>query len=340
MKEQSLNSQNGYSDLLSKVGQLIEQAREKAYSSVNQILVKTYWETGRYIIEYEQQGEGRAAYGSNLIARLAKDLTLKQGKGFSERNLEQMRRFFLLFPIPQTLSAESFPLPLSWSHYCELMSVKDDLARSFYEKQCIREKWSFRELKRQINSLLFERIALSKDKEGILELSRNGQLVEKPEDAIKDPYILEFLGLEEFPNYSESEVESRIISKLKDFIVELGRDFLFVERQKRITIGNRHYYIDLVFYHRLLKCFVLVDVKVGELTHADTGQMDFYLNYYKKEEMKEREQEPIGLILCASKNHEFAQYVLANKKNMFASEYKVKLPSETLLKEELKKLLE
>ncbi len=328
-----------YNTLLENIGSLLEQARQKAYLAVNQILVRTYWEIGKHIVEYEQQGEERAAYGSNLILHLSQDLTLKYGKGFSERNLEQMRKLFLQFPISQAVSAESFPLSLSWSHYCELLKVKEDLARSFYEKQTIKENWSIRELKRQINSLLFERLALSRDKEGVLELSQKGQIVEKPADAIKNPYILEFLGLEESSKYSETDVEEKIISKLKDFLLELGRDFLFVERQKRITLGNHHYHIDLVFYHRTLKCFVLVDVKVGELTHADTGQMDFYLNYYKKEEMREGEHEPIGLILCASKNHEFAQYILAEKKNMFASEYKVKLPSEDLLKEQLRKLL-
>ena len=325
-----------YQTLLENIGSLLEQARQKAYVAVNQILVETYWEIGKQIIEYEQEGQERARYGSQLLEKVSVDLRLKHGsRGFSERNLRKYRQFYSVYKIQPTLSAK-----LSWSHYVELLEVKENLARSFYEKQCINERWSVRELKRQINSLLFERIALSKDKEGVLELSRKGQLVEKPADAIKDPYVLEFLDLEESPKYSETEVEEEIISKLKDFLLELGRDFLFVDRQKRITVGNRHYHIDLVLYHRLLKCFVLVDVKVGELTHADTGQMDFYLSYYKKEEQREGESEPIGLILCASKNHEFAQYVLADKKNMFASEYKVKLPSETVLKEELKKLLE
>ncbi len=324
-----------YEALVEKIGSLLEQARQQVYIAVNQFLVKTYWEIGKEIIEYEQRGQEKAEYGSRLLGELSGNLRSRYGKGFSKSNVYLMRLFYLKFQTFQTLSGK-----LSWSHYTELLGVADDLARSFYEQQCLREKWSVRELKRQINSLLFERIALSKDKEGVLELSRKGQLVEKPADAIKDPYVLEFLDLEESPQYSETDVEEQIISKLKDFLLELGRDFLFVDRQKRITVGNRHYHIDLVLYHRLLKCFVLVDVKVGELTHADTGQMDFYLNYYKKEEQREGENEPIGLILCAAKNHELAKYVLADKKNMFASEYKVKLPSENLLKEELKKLLE
>lgn len=324
-----------YENLIENISSLLERARQKAVTAVNDILVQTYWEVGNYIVEYEQKGEEKATYGSNLLETLSQALTLRQGRGFSKSNLVYMRLFYLKYPKSETVSHQ-----LGWSHYFELLKVEEDLARSFYEKQCLREKWSVRELKRQINSLLFERIALSKDKEGVLELSRKGQLVEKPADAIKDPYVLEFLDLEESPQYSETEVEEQIISKLKDFLLELGRDFLFVSRQKRITVGNRHYHIDLVLYHRLLQCFVLVDVKVGELTHADTGQMDFYLSYYKKEEQREGENEPIGLILCAAKNHEFAKYVLADKKNMFASEYKVKLPSENVLKEKLKKLLE
>lgn len=349
-------NQPQYNKLVDNIGSLLAQARQKAYSAVNEVLVKTYWQIGKDIIEYEQKGKEKAEYGSSLLANLSIDLSLKHGKGFSERNLERMRKFFLLFPISTTVSSESQKtqtvstqspqksqivsgqFSLSWSHYCELMKVKEDLARSFYEKQCIKENWSVRELIRQKNSMLFERIALSKDVNGVLELAEKGQIIEKPEDAIKDPYILEFLNLEESPSYSESDVESSIISKLKEFILEMGRDFLFVDRQRRITIANRHYHIDLVFYHRILKCFVLVDVKAGELTHADTGQMDFYLNYYKQEEVREGENEPIGLILCASKNHEFAKYVLTNK-NLFASEYKLKLPSEKLLQEKIKEII-
>ncbi len=334
-KEKNLQ-RHQYSQLIENIGSLLEQARGKALVAINTILVETYWEIGRQIVEYEQKGKERAEYGSKLLDRVSHDLRLKHGeKGFSERNLRKYRQFYFMYSKRPTLSAK-----LSWSHYVELFEVSDDLARGFYEKQCLKENWSVRELQRQINSLLFERIALSKDKEGVLELSKKGQLIEKPEDAIKEPYILEFLGLEESPRYSESEVENLIISKLKEFILELGKDFLFVERQKRITVGNRHYHIDLVFYHRILKCFVLVDVKVGELTHADTGLMDFYLSYYKKEEKREGENEPIGLILCASKNREFVRYVLTDKKNLFASEYKVKLPSETILKQQLRRLLD
>lgn len=331
-------AEKDYNLLVGNINSLLARARQKTYNIVNQLLVRTYWHVGKHIVEFEQQGKQKAEYGSNLLFKLSKDLSKEQGKGFSERNLEQMRKLFLLFPIPQTLSAKSFFLKLSWSHYCELMKVKETLARSFYERQSLQENWSLSELKRQINSLLFERIALSKDKNQILELSKQGQIIEQPQDVIKEPYILEFLGLDESKNYSEMELEQALISKLKNFILELGKDFLFVERQKRITIANRHYYIDLVFYHRTLHCFVLVDLKLGELTHADTGQMNFYLNYYKENELRESENEPIGLILCASKDYEFARYIL-NDKNMFASEYKLKLPSEKILKEQIRKLL-
>lgn len=323
----------GYNKLVKNIGSLLEQARKKAYSAVNEILVNTYWNTGEQIVKFEQKGKKKARYGSGLLNNLSRDLTKLYGKGFSVDNLEKMRKFYLIFPNSETLSRK-----LSWSHYSELLKVKDNLARSFYEKQCIKENWSIRELKRQINSMLFERIALSKNKDKVLELSKKGQVIETPQDAIKDPYILEFLGLEEREHYSETELEHALISKLKDFVLELGKDFLFVERQKRISIANRHYYIDLVFYHRILKCFVLVDLKLGELSHVDTGQMSFYLNYFKQNEMREGENEPVGLILCASKNHEFAKYVLTNP-NLFASEYRLRLPSEELLKEQIKKLL-
>src|SRR3989338_69966 len=322
--------ERGYNQLIGNIGSLLEQARAKSFTVINQILVQTYWQIGKWIVEFEQHGEEKAVYGSALLDTLSHDLTNVHGKGFSRDNLENMRRFYLKFPISETLS----PI-LSWSHYVELLKVSEDLSRSFYEKQCIREGWSLRELRRQMNSMLFERIALSKDKKGVLELSKKGQVVVKAQDAIKDPYIIEFLGLDESHTYSETEMEDMLISKLKEFILELGKDFLFVDREKRITLGNRHYYIDLVFYHRILRCFVLIDLKLGELNHADTGQMNLYLNYYKQNEVKEGEHEPIGLILCASKNQALAKYILTEP-HLFASEYKLRLPSETALKEELK----
>jgi predicted nuclease of restriction endonuclease-like (RecB) superfamily len=272
-----------------------------------------------------------------------------------------MRAFYLNFPIPQTLSAEflegkksetlsskslisqtssdQFEPMLSWSHYCELLKVEELLARSFYEQEAIQNNWSVRELKRQINSMLFERIALSKDTNAVMEMAKKGQIVEKPEDAIKDPYILEFLNLKEETSYTESQLEQALIDKLQYFLLELGKGFTFVARQKRITIANRHYYVDLVFYNRLLKCFVLIDLKTDELDHSDIGQMNFYLNYFKENEKQADENDPIGLILCAMKDDIFAKYVLGGLNNkVFASKYKLALPSEEELCLKLKSI--
>jgi len=250
--------------------------------------------------------------------------------------------------IPQTVSAKSqksqtvsgkFEPMLSWSHYCELLKVEEPLARSFYEQEAVQNNWSVRELKRQINSMLFERLALSKDTKAVMKMARKGQIVEKPEDAIKDPYILEFLNLKEEASYTESQLEEALIDKLQYFLLELGKGFSFVARQKRITIANRHYYIDLVFYNRLLKCFVLIDLKSGELDHADIGQMNFYLNYFKENEKTEDENDPIGIILCAKKDDIFAKYVLGGLSNkVFASKYKLALPSEKELRLKLKSI--
>jgi len=257
------------------------------------------------------------------------------------------------FTIPQTVSAKfqksqtvsgKFEPMLSWSHYCELLKVEEHLARSFYEQEANQNNWSVRELKRQINSMLFERLALSKDTKAVMKMARKGQIIEKPEDAIKDPYILEFLNLKEETSYTESQLEEALTDKLQYFLLELGKGFSFVARQKRITIANRHYYIDLVFYNRLLKCFVLIDLKTGELDHADIGQMNFYLNYFNKNEKTEDENDPIGIILCAKKDDIFAKYVLGGLNNkVFASKYKLALPSEKELRLKLKsvpKLLE
>ncbi|MDP2208571.1 MAG: PDDEXK nuclease domain-containing protein [Bacteroidota bacterium] len=238
--------------------------------------------------------------------------------------------------IRPTLSFQFKPI-LSWSHYCELLKVEEPLARSFYEKEAFQNNWSVRELKRQINSMLFERLTLSKDTKAVMKIAKKGQILEKPEDAIKDPYILEFLNLKEESAYTESQLEQTLIDKLQYFLLELGKGFTFVARQKRITIANRHYYIDLVFYNRLLKCFVLIDLKTGDLDHADVGQMNFYLNYFKENEKQEDENNPIGLILCAKKDDLFAKYILGGLDNkVFASKYKLTLPTENELRRKLK----
>ncbi len=334
-----------YGNLLDRVSAIFIQARSRAIRDINVTQVMACYEIGREIVEYEQAGQRRAGYGEELIVKLAADMTGSFGRGFSERNLRNMRALYLAFPIRQTPSAElesrvaapaNFTPSLSWSHYCELLKVDDPLARSFYETECSQNNWSVRELKRQINAMLFERLALSKDSRAVMRMAREGQIVEQPEDAIKDPYILEFLNLKEETAYTENQLEQALIDKLQSFLLELGKGFSFVARQKRITIANRHYYIDLVFYNRLLRCFVLIDLKRGEFDHADAGQMNFYLNYYRENEKQADENDPIGLILCAGKDDLFARYVLGGLTNkVFASKYKLALPSEKELRKKL-----
>ncbi|MCX5846849.1 MAG: PDDEXK nuclease domain-containing protein [Deltaproteobacteria bacterium] len=337
-----------YGNLLEKITGIFSKARMTAIRAINVTQVMAYFEIGREIVEFEQHGKIRAEYGEELILNLSRDMTNRFGRGFSERNLRNMRSFYTAFSIRQTLSAESgkreslsepFIPNLPWSHYCELLKVEDTLARSFYENEAAQNNWSVRELKRQINSMLFERLALSRNTTAVMKLAKKGQIIETPEDAIKDPYVLEFLNLREESAYTESQLEQALIDKLQDFLLELGKGFSFVARQKRITIANRHYHIDLVFYNRFLKCFVLIDLKTGEFDHADAGQMNFYLNYFKENETMADENDPIGLILCARKDDIFARYVLGGLSNkVFASKYKLALPSERQLKQKLKSL--
>ncbi len=325
-----------YSHLITTIGHILEEGRKKALQFVNQILVKTYWEIGKQIVEFEQQGGEKAEYGSRLLERLTRDLKLRYGKGFNIRNLYLMRKFYLAYKNLQTLSAE-----LSWSHYVELIGIEEDLTRAFYKRQCIYEKWSVRELKRQINTALFHRIALSKDKRGVLKLAKKGQIIEKENDVIKDPYILEFLKIPESTKYSEKELEQKIIDNLQMFLLELGKGFTFVGRQYRITLDNTHFYVDLVFYHRILKCFVLIDLKLEKATHQDIGQMNMYLNYFKAEENKKDDGEPIGIILSAEKDHILVEYALGGITNkLFVSKYRLYLPDKKVLQQKLKELLE
>ena len=343
----------GYDNLIRNIGTILEQGRRQAYNVINQILTKTYWEIGRQIVEFEQEGKEKAEYGSALLDTLSRDLKQKYGKGFSRRNVLDMRRFYITYPNWQTVSAE-----LSWSHYVELLGIEDNLERSFYEKQCIKEGWSVRELSRQINSALFYRIALSKDKQGVLELSKKGQVIKSDKDIVKDPYVLEFLNIPENYKYhrnqrflghqkssifacTEKELEQKIIDNLQMFLLELGKGFTFVSRQYRLSLGNKHFYIDLVFYHRILKCFVLIDLKIGEVNHADIAQMNLYLNYFKKEENSENDNEPIGIILGAEKDHVTIEYALGGISNkLFISKYKFYFPDRKELEIKLKELLE
>lgn len=315
------------------IKQILEKARNTAYRAVNFAMVQAYWQIGKVIVEEEQKGKERAEYGKFLIKELSQRLTKEYQKGFIERNLWYMRDFYLKFPKVNALRSE-----LTWTHYRLLLKVENENTRKFYMQETINSNWNTRELERQMNSLLYERIALSKDKKGVKELSAKGLVIQKPEDIVKDPYILEFLGLKENEKYLESDLEKLLIDKLKDFLLELGKGFSFAARQKRISVDGEHYYVDLVFYNYILKCFVLVDLKVGKLTHQDIGQIDFYTRYFEKE-IKRREDNPtIGIVLCSDKNEALVKYTLLKEnKQIFASKYKIYLPSEEELKKELTK---
>lgn len=324
-----------YSNLIESIGKLLSSARKQVSRVVNEILLRTYWEIGKIIVEYEQNGGEKAEYGSRLLTKLSKDLRFKYGKGFSKSNVYLMRLLYLNYPKFQTLSGK-----LSWSHYVELLGVSDELARSFYEKQSIIENWSVRELKRQINSVLFERIALSKDKKGVLNLANKGQIIDNETDIIKDPYILEFLGLPEQYKHSEKQLEEKIIDNLQMFLLEMGRGFAFLNRQYRITLDNNHFYVDLVFYHTILKCYVLIDLKTGKITHQDIGQMNLYINYFKSEVNSESDNPPIGIVLGTEKNNILVEYALGGINNkLFVSRYKLYLPDKEELTQKLKYLL-
>ena len=320
--------------ILGKVIGLLNKARTEIVSNVNKTMVYTYYEIGRIIVEEEQKGKGRAEYGLQLVEELSQKLSKEFGKGFSSTNIKQMRSFYNIYSKGQTASDE---FNLSWSHYLKLMRIDDDNERKFYEIEAYKNNWSLRELQRQYDSALYTRIALSRDKEKVLELAEKGLVVEKPKDAIKDPYILEFIGLPEKSIYSESELEQKLIDKLEYFLLELGTGFTFVARQKRISFDEKHFRIDLVFYNRILKCFVLIDLKIGELKHQDIGQMQMYVNYYDREIKLVEENRTIGIILCQNKSEAVVQYTLPeNNEQIFASKYQTVLPS----KEDLKKLIE
>lgn len=330
-----ISKRGKYLELIDSIGILLEQARQEAFQQVNRILVKTYWEIGRHIVVYEQNSKERAEYGSKLLDQIARDLKNKYGKGFSRSNVFNFRRFYLKYPKIQTVSGF-----LSWSHIVTLLSVENDLARSFYNKECIKNRWSVRELERQMNSMLFERLALSRDKKGVLKLAAKGQLIEKAQDIIKDPYVLEFLEIPEKHQYSEEELEERIINNMQSFLLELGKGFSFIGRQFRVTLNNKHYHVDLVFYHRILKCFVLIDLKMDAISHEDIGKMNMYLNYFKKEEMTEDDNEPIGIVLGAEKDHVLVEYALGGISNkLFASKYRLSLPDKRLLQEAMERIL-
>ena len=324
-----------YGKLITSIGQALENGRRQAAYAVSQTMVRTYWEIGRQIVEYEQKGNEKAEYGSQLLHRLSKDLSDRYGQGFGMSNVNKMRKLYVCYPILQTLSAK-----LTWSHYVELLKIDDALERSFYEKEAEKERWGVRELKRQMNSMLFHRLALSTDKKEVMRLAAEGQTIEKPEDILKDPYIFEFTGLPQLPVYTEGDVEEALVNNLSQFLLELGKGFTFVGRQQKFTLDGRTYKIDLVFYHRILKCFVLIDLKRGQIQHEDIGQMNFYLNYYRAEMNTEGDTEPIGIVLGSRSNGLTMQYALQNISNqLFVSRYQLYLPNREQIEAEFNRFM-
>ncbi len=325
-----------YNELIERIGQTYQNAKSEAVSAVNIQMLKSYWGIGKHIIEFEQEGEQRAKYGNGLLESLSKDLLAKYGGGFSRSNLNYMRLLYSKYPICETLSHK-----LSWSHYFELLKLDDDLAREFYEKQSITENWTVRELKRQKKSGLFHRLAVSKNKEEILILAKEGNIINSEEDFIRSPYVFEFLGFPENHQYSETEIEKAIIDNLQQFLLELGKGFAFIGRQQRITLNNRHYFVDLVFYHVKLKCYVLIDLKIGEVIHEHIGQMKLYLGYYTKEVSEETDNEPIGLILSEEKDEIMVEYAMLNDKTkLIVSKYQLYLPNVEQLKDKVKEIMD
>ncbi len=315
------------------VKEILEEARSTAFRAVNFAMVQAYWNIGRVIVEDEQKGKTKAEYGEYLLKELSARLSKEFGKGFDYSNVKNIRQFYLVFPIGDALRSQ-----LSWTHYRLLMRVEKESTREFYLEECITGNWSTRQLERQINSFYYERLLASRDKKLVKAEIQKLEPGPGPKDIIKDPYVLEFLGLKENKEYLETELEQGLMDKLHDFLLELGKGFSFVARQKRITIDGDHFYIDLVFYNYILKCFVLIDLKIGKLTHQDLGQMDFYVRYFEKEVKQSEDNSTIGLILCAEKNEAMAKYtLLENSKTIFASKYKLYLPTEKELREELQR---
>lgn len=323
--------------LFAKIAELIEITRNKIATTVNLAMVHTYFEIGRMIVEDEQQGKARADYGKHTLKELSIRLIQQFGKGFSERNIEQMRQFYLTYSISQTLSAELKPtlFQLSWSHYIVLMRIEKIDERRFYEIETIANNWSLRDLKRQYHSSLYERLALSRNKEEVMKLATHGQTIEKPTDILKNPLTFDFIGLEEKNEYSESDLEHAILSKIQQFLLELGKGFLFEARQKRFTFDEEHFYVDLVFYNRLLQCYVLIDLKTDKLVHQDLGQMQMYVNYYDRNVTLDYEKPTIGILLCKKKNDAIVELTLPKDANIYASEYSLYLPDKQLLQQKL-----
>lgn len=303
-------------------------------------MVYTYFEIGRIIVEEEQNGKEKAKYGDTLIFNLSVKLSEQFGKGFSRTNLKQMRQFYLLYSTKTIGQTVSDQFKLSWSHYVILIKIEDPLKRSFYEIETINNNWSVRELERQKNSSLYERLVLSRDKEKVLELSKKGQVIETAKDIIKSPIVLEFLGLDEKKHYSESDLEGAIISQLQKFLLELGKGFLFEARQKRFTLDDQNFFVDLVLYNRLLRCYVLIDLKIGKITHQDLDQMQMYVNYYDRYVKLDSENKTIGILLCEENSKAVVKLTLPEDSNIMVTEYNLYLPDKELLERKLKEFRE
>ena len=319
----NLINNNEINNIFNAIKQLVINSKNKVYSAVNTEMLNLYWNIGKAIMEI-QQGDERANYGDAVIEKLSEKLTAEFGKGFSKRNLERMRKFYIYFPIATTVSSQ-----LSWSHYLEIIKIEEKYKRNFYIKETINARWSVRELQRQIGSLLYERLLLSANKDKILELAEKGQELKNSKDLVKDPFVLEFLDIKENTDYLESDLEKNILEHLKEFLLELGKGFMFVGSQVRITLEDEHFYPDLIFYNRLLKCFVIIDLKIGKVSHQDIGQMQMYVNYYDRKIKNDDENPTVGILLSTQKNKTVVKYTLPeDNKNIFSSTYKLHLPTE------------
>ncbi len=325
--------------MIEEIKNVIISSRQKVAYEVNNTMLLAYWNVGRIIVENEQNGNIKAEYGKQIIRELSKELRNVLGTGFSVSNLFNMRKFYITYPKFQTVSGK-----LSWSHYCELLSIENIDERNFYEKECINSNWSVRELKRQLETSLFERLLLSdgkNNKEKVYELSKVGQAVNTPEDILKEPYVFEFLGVKENKPILEKDLERKLVKHMEDFLLELGKGFMFVGTQQRITLGNTHYYVDMVFYNKILKCYVLIDLKIGGMKPEYAGQMNMYLNYYNAEVNDEYDNKPIGIILCKNKKEIAMEYALGGlENNVFASTYTYYIPNKEQLISEVEKVLD
>lgn len=329
-QQQSPATEDGL--LFSQIKQVLDDARRHVARTVNTTMVKAYWQVGKYIVEYEQQGKERAAYGKGVIKNLSERLMKEYGSGFSVPNIKLMRQFYLYYPIGYSVSSQ-----LTWTHWRALLRVQNEVARNYYIEECSAANWSVRQLERQINTMYYERMLASRDKDAVrAEIEQSAPKALQPREIIHDPFILEFLGIKQGEHFLEGDLEQMLISKLQHFLLELGRGYSFVARQKRITLGDKHFYIDLVFYNIPARCYVLIDLKMDELTHQDLGQMQMYVNYYTRELMNPGDNPPVGIVLCAEKNDAVVKYTLPEgEQQIFAAKYMTYLPTE----EEIKHLL-